>query len=857
MKRKPTVWIWFLFVLWTLPSGVNAASEASDPYQAGLRALRAGKTQQAIEYLSQAINAQPNEHKYHNDRGVAYKRSGNLEMALADYTKSLQLKPDYTNALNNRGVLYLEQGEYDKAVRDFTEALKHGGIESKVLTNLGIARAKMGDHRIAVTDLEKAVSSRPVDTRAYFHLGESLEQLGQGDRALKMYKVAVGLTSDHVFKDEIEKRIFQLEKGLPLSKPFHAAVERNRVDTGIRRPSQQQSTVPKVQTPPKESPALRNIVRASPPPDASITLRKNRSPEPVISAPTLDALEEHCRTKALGKLSSNAVEIYRQGVQFVGKDDLNKALIRFEDTRQLEKRTKNAYGVAWSSFETAKIHSRLGDKTRATAYFQEALQSFIKLKASDEIIVTLVELAANQKAAGQRDKAAAYFARAVEEAGLAGNSSLVKDIEALAAGKKPSPEKRQASVEQPGQTEQAKPASRSDVPPPKPVITVPDQRATVAGPEIKPSRGTAEQPRKLAATPVSPGEKEKPQPGPALTEKLDNVGRGPTLGKDSGTLIKPARPVTSVSDRVNDESRKTVKTDAAPQPERVVLWAKGTQPSKRIASADKSTGVEPSAPGKYSGVVKTPGPVARPPVTERRASNDRNAAERYIRQDLAELKKFKTVNDEPGMVAVLERLADRYSQIGQYEKAMYGLRASLAFREKLGLQTGKKQILYHSGLIQQRLGNSSEALEELTRAMYLEPESKDQALNKALDSAARDAAKRQGLPVEDILQSFAGLWKNRVNGNGYGETQMLYLIAGIYEKAEKPAEALKYYERAAASILTDKSRMYEKMGKTELAEQALAQALEAFRKLDYSRYINIIRKSKANNTLSRSYRDLR
>ena len=69
----------------------------------------------------------PNEYKYFNDRGVAYKRLGDLEKALADYNKSLEINPHYTNALNNREVVYLEQGHYDQALTDFNEALKYGG----------------------------------------------------------------------------------------------------------------------------------------------------------------------------------------------------------------------------------------------------------------------------------------------------------------------------------------------------------------------------------------------------------------------------------------------------------------------------------------------------------------------------------------------------------------------------------------------------------------------------------------------------------------------------------------------------------------------------------------------------------
>lgn len=836
-------------------TGGTAAT--GDSYDAGLRALSHGNIQQAVELLSQAINARPNDHRYYNDRGVAYKRAGNLEMALADYSKALQLKPDYTNALNNRGVLYLEQGDYGRALQDFSEALKLGGLESKLLTNVGIAKAKLGDHGAAVAELEKALSYRPVDNRSYFYLAESLEHMGERERALKMYQTALGISRDTSSRDEIEKRIFQLEKSLSSPKRLQSSIEVGRNDL---LPDKHHETIAAtVPGGPKRAPQTREIVRAAPiTPDASLILKKRASPESSIAAP--EELDERCRARALGKYSPNAAEIYRQGIQFVGKSDLPKALIRFEDSRNLERRSKNVHAFAWSDLEIGRVHSRLGDHTKAAGYLQEALNHFNKLKANDEALLALLELAANSKAMGQKEKASSYYHKAREEAVSGGHSALTKAIQDLAAGRPPSVERRKADVGDAKPAEDTRGDHKTDAKSAgTPSAAVAEARKTQPPPGFKPSQvitaptgKPAAQKELKQATPSAAADGQKRPVG-----KLESVGSGPANWKEAGKMIKPARPITRAGDRAAGETPKIADQQKATQPERVVLWAKGASPSERAVATksgtgsnsgvDRPSGVEPSAAGKFPGAPKAP-VAARPSPAENRAAVERKAKEKLVRDDLATLRKLKNANDEPGLVAVLERLADRYTQMGQYEKAFHGLTASLALREKLGLSTGKKLILYHSGIIKEKLGRDSEALEETTRALAF-PDGKDKSLDKRIESASEVLAKRIGVPVEETLQAFSLLWKARAENDTYGETQSLYRIARIYENANRHSEALDYYERASASILADKSRVYEKIGKSQMAEQALSQALDAFRKLDYSRYMNMIRKSRISRTL--------
>ncbi len=214
-----------------------------------------------------------------------------------------------------------------------------------------------------------------------------------------------------------------------------------------------------------------------------------------------------------------------------------------------------------------------------------------------------------------------------------------------------------------------------------------------------------------------------------------------------------------------------------------------------------------------------------------------------------ELRKLRRAGDEANMIVVLERISDKFAKSHDYEKALHGLAASLAFREKIGKKDALDTVLSQSGLLKEKMGDFAGALEDFTHVMVLsQPESK---ANKAATQLARTAATKMRLELGPVMESLQRFWRSRAARDNQSETQALYSVAKIYDKAERHQEALNYYDRAGASVLTDKARVYEKIGKSELAEQAYAQALEAFKRLDYSRYLHMKMTPKKLNTLSR------
>ena len=87
----------------------------------------------------------------------------------------------------------------------------------------------------------------------------------------------------------------------------------------------------------------------------------------------------------------------------------------------------------------------MGDYVTAGTKLQDALRIFRQLNASDETILTLLEIAGVKKAAGQNDKASEVYSLAKERAMVRGDGQLAQAISDLASGKVRSIAKRTAA----------------------------------------------------------------------------------------------------------------------------------------------------------------------------------------------------------------------------------------------------------------------------------------------------------------------------------------------------------------------------------------------------------------------------
>ncbi|MGD9817648.1 MAG: tetratricopeptide repeat protein [Desulfomonilaceae bacterium] len=814
--------------------GSNAVGANADHYNSGLLAMKTGNFQEAIDFFTKAIQEKPDDYRFYNDRGVAHKRLGNLESALSDYNKALELKPDYTNALNNRGVIYLQQGKYDEALLDFNEALKFGGIEGKIYTNMGIARASKGDHRSALRDFDVAVSFRPLDYRSFLFMGESLEEIGDREKALKMYQVAMGLIREPDVVSQLEKKILSLEKLISdstgnLSKKVE---QTNSQETKSKGADKNKKTYTALPT------SKREIVLATP---SSTPRAVPDDSESQAVAPTIENIKEIEKSglaSALKSFSNPAREIFKQGLDFIEKSDPHKALIRFEDARQLEKRNRNALAVAWCQLYLCRLYSSMGENIKAIDNCDQSLKIFSGLKAYDELALALIESGNIKKASGFEEQARATYAKAIQTATSAGrrivkNESKTSHLANEDVSKKTT------------QEEKAPSASKTHLENQKPTVLALNTEKINQG--QKKIDHKDEKPVPSGSQQIKKSESNQKQP--ASLDKMDSIGRGPVSW---GTQTKPQTQKESVkTSSVAEVSArsKTVESQLGPDQLLPQDSNKGIKNSSSIMRDTPSMGVEAVAAVKMkdSEFFGKQEKLTKP----EHSRSEQRASKKSIEDDLNELRRLRKAGNEKQMIVVLEKLAEKYSKTDQYEKALNVLNISVAFREKIAFRQNEEITFNQRGLINEKLGNAAQALEDYTRALStLNTGNKE--TEKILESKSRSLAGKIGLDVEPAMENFKILWLARSTSNTSDESMAFYNLAKMYSKAQKFTDSLNYFDRSSAALMTEKAKVLEKLGRFEQAQKEIDLALETFKKLDYSQYLNILRKSKNADHVSRN-----
>lgn len=79
---------------------------------------------QAIDFYTQEIRANPGAANAYLLRGILWEERGEKDIALADFNEAIRLDPDDATAFIYRGYLWNHHKEYDKAIADYNEAVR-------------------------------------------------------------------------------------------------------------------------------------------------------------------------------------------------------------------------------------------------------------------------------------------------------------------------------------------------------------------------------------------------------------------------------------------------------------------------------------------------------------------------------------------------------------------------------------------------------------------------------------------------------------------------------------------------------------------------------------------------------------
>ncbi len=160
---------------------------AKGHYFKGLFELMLSKNELAEADFSKAIELNPNNENYFNDRGVARNRMNFLFYAVEDYSEAIRLNPKSGNAYDNRGTAKMQLNEFESAIPDFNKAIEIDGRKPEYLSKRGQCYQKTGKKSLAYQDFDEAIKIDPINLSAFGYRGDLYFNDKKYDKALFDY----------------------------------------------------------------------------------------------------------------------------------------------------------------------------------------------------------------------------------------------------------------------------------------------------------------------------------------------------------------------------------------------------------------------------------------------------------------------------------------------------------------------------------------------------------------------------------------------------------------------------------------------------------------------------------------------
>ncbi len=159
-------------------------------YDLGMSSYQAKNYSEAIANFHRALKINPNEPKIWSALGVAYTEVKEYQKAEESFKKALKLNPNYSEARMNLGILYMKQGKYDLALKYLTEAANDELFPKKHIAYYNLAKVykALDKNKEYIYYLEKAVNYNPLYLEAQLELAGAYKEVGEYEKALKIYK---------------------------------------------------------------------------------------------------------------------------------------------------------------------------------------------------------------------------------------------------------------------------------------------------------------------------------------------------------------------------------------------------------------------------------------------------------------------------------------------------------------------------------------------------------------------------------------------------------------------------------------------------------------------------------------------
>ena len=181
---------------WAAPTGQPRAYELYvRGRQAAYRTTQDG-SEAAVEFLSRAIEADPQFVAAQHALGVVHQNLGNRWKAAAQFRASAQLDPTYAEPYKALGDLYLTAPRrlFEEAIKAYAKAIDLRPFYAEAHVGLGDALAAKGDVDPAVAAYQRGIDHNPMNAKVHVSLGKLYyAEKGLYYESVNAYKKAIDL----------------------------------------------------------------------------------------------------------------------------------------------------------------------------------------------------------------------------------------------------------------------------------------------------------------------------------------------------------------------------------------------------------------------------------------------------------------------------------------------------------------------------------------------------------------------------------------------------------------------------------------------------------------------------------------
>jgi len=163
----------------------------------GTLAYQSGRYDEAVDWLSRAVEANRSIAQFHNTLGIALEAAGKPQDAIDAYHHAILLKPDFAEAYSNMAIALLSQDRFAEAARKCERAIQLAPDFAVAHNTMGFCLEKQGMLAQAAESYKQALRLRPDFAEAFNHLGVVLTAQNRLDEAIDCFIEAANLEPDY------------------------------------------------------------------------------------------------------------------------------------------------------------------------------------------------------------------------------------------------------------------------------------------------------------------------------------------------------------------------------------------------------------------------------------------------------------------------------------------------------------------------------------------------------------------------------------------------------------------------------------------------------------------------------------